>query len=82
MVIQVEPLNLSIKDYRRPAERCYILESLYTRPHGGSFQFYQDFGTEVGKLMSVPGTEQSVGLEGLLSLLPKTESAGKRRRKN
>ena len=55
MVIQIELLNLSIKDYRRPAERCHILEPLYTRPHGGSFHFYQDFGTEVGQLMSVLG---------------------------
>jgi hypothetical protein len=55
MVIQVELLNLSIKDYRRPVERCHIIESLYTRPHGGSFHFYQDCGTEVGHLMSVPG---------------------------
>lgn len=82
MVIQVELLNLSIKDYRRPAERCHILEPPYTRPHRGSFHFYQDFGTEEGQLMSVPGPSNQLVWRGLLRLLPKTESAGKRRRKN
>lgn len=79
MVIQVELLNLSIKDYRRPAERCHILESLYTCPHGGGFHLYQDFGTEVGQVMSVPGPSNQLVWRGLLRLLPKTESA---RRKN